>query len=175
MLLRQDELNDLKGNLTQYKGNLKKTKEIMLDWLLLAYSDGTVDVSSQLNGEWQAPVDRVEEVINADIAGKTVMDRVEQYFYLEDIEAITDLAGSERNRVYHEAAHDTALGLNAKTKTWHCMMLPTSRDTHIYLNGTTKGINEEFYTYNGDSAQHPGGFGVADEDINCICYLTYSK
>ena len=123
----------------------------------------------------ETPIDSVMDVITADVGGENVIDRVEQYIYLEDYDAVIRVAENERQRVYNTAGYDTATKLGAKSKTWHCMMLPTSRDTHEYLNGMTKPLNEAFYTYNGDSAQHPGGFGIPDEDINCLCTLTYSN
>lgn len=175
MLLRLDELNGFKSDLERYKGNPQKIKDLMLDWLLLAYADGVSDVVNQLGREWSPTIERVEEVIEADVGGMTVDERVDQDIYLEDYEALIGLAENERQRVYNTAAYDTAKSLDAKQKTWHCMMLPTSRDTHIYLDGMTKGIDEPFYTYTGDSAQHPGGFGVAEQDINCLCTLTYSN
>ena len=55
------------------------------------------------------------------------------------------------------------------------MMLDTSRDTHIYLDGVDAPIDGEFYTFKGNSAMFPGQFGVAEEDCNCLCWVTYSK
>ena len=175
MLTRNDELNTLITDIEQLKGNPGQIKDKMLDFLILAFADGMHDVESQLNSTATFDVNRMEEVIYQPIDGMTVDDRVDQWIYLEDYEALKRLAESERQRIYNTSAYDTATELGATTKTWHCMMLPTSRDTHEYLNGMTKPMNEPFYTYNGDSAQHPGGFGIANEDINCLCTLTFSK
>ena len=174
MLLRSDELNVLKGNLERYKGNLNEIVGMITDWLFLAYADGKTDVEGQLGKDTEVSVDHVMDVISADIGGKNVYERIADDVYLEDLEALGLLVENERQRVYNTAAYDTAKSLNAKQKTWHCMMLPTSRDTHIYLDGMTKGIDEEFYTFNGNAAQHPGGFNVPEEDINCLCTLTFS-
>lgn len=44
------------------------------------------------------------------------------------------------------------------------------RDSHIPpLDGQTVKITEDFTSNDGNQAQHPGGFGVAEEDINCRC------
>jgi len=175
MLLRQDELNVITGDLKQLNGDVNKAVEMLSDWLFLAYADGKTDVEEQLNGNVDTPVDHVMDVVSAVTAGKTAFERLVDYVYLEDIEALITLFSNERHRVYNTAGYDTAKSLNAEKKVWHCLKLPTSRDTHIYLDGMKKGIDDNFYTYNGDAAQHPGAFGIAEEDINCLCYLTYSK
>ena len=175
MLTRNDELNTLITDIEQLKGNPGQIKDKMLDFLILAFADGMHDVESQLNSTATFDVNRMEEVIYQPIDGMTVDDRVDQWIYLEDYEALKRLAESERERVYNTSAYDTATQLGAKSKTWHTQLDNRVRDTHDYLEGMTKPLNEEFHTYNGDSAQHPGGFGIASEDINCRCYLTYSN
>lgn len=46
------------------------------------------------------------------------------------------------------------------------------RDTHSELDGQMVYVTEEF-TSNGNTATCPGNFGVAEEDINCRCFLEY--
>lgn len=174
MLLRLDELNGFKSDLERYKGNPKKIKDLMLDWLLLAYADGVSDVVNQLGREWSPTIERVEEVIEADVGGMTVDERVDQDIYLEDYEALIGLAENERQRVYNTASYDTATAVGAKTKTWHTMEDNKVRDTHEYIDRMTKPIDEPFYTYTGDSAMYPQGFGDAANNINCRCWLTYT-
>lgn len=175
MLLRLDELNNLRAEIMQNKGDSAKIQDLVLDFLILAFADGIADVQSQLGGTIDFDVDRMEEVLYAPIDGETFDERVDEWLYLEDYDAIIRLAENERERVYNTSAYDTATKLGATTKTWNTQMDNRVRDTHDYLHGITKPLNEPFYTYNGDSAQHPGGFGVAAEDINCRCYLTYNK
>lgn len=174
MLLRLDELNGFKSDLERYKGNPNKIKDLMLDWLLLAYADGVSDVVNQLGREWSPTIERVEEVIEADVGGMTVDERVDQDIYLEDYEALIGLAENERQRVYNTASYDTATAVGAKTKTWHTMEDNKVRDTHEYIDRMTKPIDEPFYTYTGDSAMYPQGFGDAANNINCRCWLTYT-
>lgn len=175
MLLRQDELNNLKADIAKAKGNPAQIKEFLLDFLILAYADGRSDASVQLGGSADFDVERMNDVLYAEIDGENFEDRADEWIYLEDYDAIIRLAENERERVYNTSAYDAATQLGAQTKTWHTMLDNRVRDTHDYLEGMTKPIGEEFHTYNGDSAQHPGGFGVASEDINCRCYLTFSK
>lgn len=60
-------------------------------------------------------------------------------------------------------------------KEWECMMLPTSRDTHVFLNGTKVPFEEAFYTYDGDFAMRPGDFLFPENNINCLCRLRLSR
>lgn len=46
---------------------------------------------------------------------------------------------------------------------------------HKSMDGVTLLVDEEFKLPSGARAQYPGGSGVAGEDINCRCYLSYNK
>lgn len=173
MLLRLDELNSLQSDIERYLGDKSKITDLMLDWLALAYADGKTDVEDQLRGETDIPVERIQEVIYAKVGGKTAFERLEDD--LDSIEDLLLLFENERQRVYNTAGNDTATELKAKFKTWHTMLDDRVRDTHDYLEGMVKPMNEPFYTYNGNSAMYPRSFGEASEDINCRCYLTYNK
>lgn len=173
MLLRLDELNNIRSQIMDARGDLKALIDLMVYWGALAYADGKIDVEAQLGGETEADVSRIDDVINAKIDGESMEDRVVEYFELEDYDAIMNMLNTERHRIYNTAAHDTAKKLGAKTKTWNTMQDLDVRDSHYYLDGITKGIDEEFSTIWGNSTQYPGEFGVAEEDINCRCWLTY--
>ena len=43
------------------------------------------------------------------------------------------------------------------------------RNTHQTMDGQTRDLRKNFDSPSGASAPHPGGFGVAGEDINCRC------
>lgn len=60
------------------------------------------------------------------------------------------------------------------SKTWMTMLDEKVRDTHQYLEGMTIPLDDEFYTYDGDHAQAPGGFTSAAENCNCRCQLDIS-
>lgn len=173
MLLRLDELNSLQSDIERYLGNKSKITDLMLDWLALAYADGKTDVEDQLRGETDIPVGRIQEVIYAKVGGKTAFERLEDD--LDSIEDLFLLFENERQRVYNTAGNDTAENLGAKYKTWHTMLDNRVRDSHEYLEGMVKPMNEPFYTYNGNSAMYPRSFGEPSEDINCRCYVTYTK
>lgn len=44
---------------------------------------------------------------------------------------------------------------------------------HKSMEGVTLPVDEEFKLPSGATTQYPGGSGVAGEDINCRCYLSY--
>lgn len=148
----------------------------LLDLFLLAYANGNEAVNFDLGTEVSPLYDDVMRVINRDIAGKTWEDRVHEYFDNGGtIGDIIRIAETETHRDANEAAYETAKAAGATKKIWHCMMLDTSRDTHRYLNGVSAPIDGEFYSFRGGSTLFPGQWGIAEEDVNCLCWLTYSK
>lgn len=87
---------------------------------------------------------------------------------------IIRVARTEAHRIVNEAAYLAAKKAGANFKTWECMMLPESRDSHIDLNGMTVGIDDYFVTIYGNSGLYPGDFDDAYEDVNCLCMLSFS-
>lgn len=148
----------------------------LLDLFLLAYAMGNEVTNDNLSSDWMPPVDEVMKVVDAKVAGETWKERVKDYFANGGTgEDIVRIADTEVHRIANQAAYETAKEAGATEKTWHCMMLPTSRDTHIYLDGVTAPIDGEFYSFNGGSTQFPGQWGIAEEDVNCLCWLSFSK
>lgn len=82
----------------------------------------------------------------------------------------------ESERVKEEAEEDSAKELKrvgvVTTKTWISQGDDRVRHTHDDLDGTTIEASEYFKTVNG-RAKAPHMFGVAEEDINCRCYLLH--
>lgn len=183
-ILPFDELNAFKLKLLERfpDGKLvaEDDHEDILDWMLdiflLAYANGVNQTNQSLSTNWIPPIDAVMDTVDKKVAGKTWKQRVEEYFANGgSVDDLVRIAETEAHRDSNEGAFTVAAKVGAKTKTWVCMMLPTSRDTHIYLNGTTVPIDAEFYTFMGNKAQFPGQFGVAEEDVNCMCQLSYGK
>ena len=180
-----DELNAFKGQLQIHfdeSGHIRSKEDEediideMLDLFLLAYANGEITTNADLGSDITATSEEAMSTINRDIAGKTWEERVREYFESGGtIGDIIRVAETETHRDSNEAAYRTAVAAGATTKEWHCMLLPTSRDTHIYLDGVTAPIDGEFYSFKGGSTQFPGQWGIAEEDVNCLCWLTYSK
>lgn len=179
-----DALNVFKSNLHRHfdaRGRIASRKDCediideMLDLYLLALANGVNTVNEQFNTVISLSGDQVDEIVNKKIDGAAWKDRVWTWYETGGTEAdIVRIAETEAHRDGNEAAYETAILAGATEKTWECMMLPESRDTHVYLNGTKVGILDEFYTFMGNHAMFPGQFGVAEEDCNCLCEVSYS-
>lgn len=181
-ILPFDELNRVDAQIRERFGN-EKLKfdddfediiDMLLDLFLDAYAMGLNITNMNLSSDRQPTLDDVMKVVDAKVAGKTWRERVEEYFANGgNADDLVRIADTETHRITNEAAYETAKASGATTKTWHCSMLPTSRDTHIYLDGVTAPIDGEFYSFKGGSTQFPGQWGIAEEDVNCLCWLTF--
>lgn len=179
-----DELNLFKAKLSAHFENgairSKQDEEDIIDELLdlflLACANGVEQTNADLGGDYRPGIKRVTDIVDREVAGKTWRQRVADYFANGCTEAdIIRIAETETHRDSNEAAYITAQANKATKKTWHCLMLPTSRDSHIWLNGVSVPLDGYFYSINGGKTQFPGEWGIAEEDCNCYCYLTYSK
>lgn len=158
------------------------TEDEFLDWvesvLILGYRDGmdsTAEMLDMVIDTTDLPLDKLDKALNLVIDGKTYRDRIHDYWESGTDAEIERVVSTEYHRMFNTAAYSEAQDLGATRKTWNCMGLPTSRDTHKYLDGMTIPMSDAFYTYNGHSAMYPHAFEEPSEDINCLCWLTYSK
>lgn len=165
------------GRLPDSKNAKEEEEDIideMLDLFLLAYAQGNSMTSETLSFDWTPSVEDAMEVIDKEVAGKTWRQRVEDYFANGgSADDLIRIAETEAHRDANESALVTAKKAGATAKTWHCMMLPSSRDTHVYLDGVTVPIDGKFYSFKGGSTQFPGQWGIAEEDVNCLCWLSF--
>lgn len=184
-LMPFDEINRMKGQLSSHfdeNGHIRSQADCddiideMLDLFLLAYANGQTAANEDLSTDLSSPLSEVMDTIDREIAGKTWRERVQDYYESGGTQAeIERIIDTEAHRDANEGAYNTASKAGATKKIWHCMMLPTSRDTHIYLDGVSAPIDGEFYSFNGGSTMFPGQWGIAEEDVNCLCWLTYTK
>lgn len=176
-----DEMNKLEESIRERfaSGKLERKDEEdiideMFDLFLLAYATGNTVTNENLSSNYEPTLDDVIQVVDERVAGETWRERVENYFANGGTgDDIIRIVTTESHRIVNRAAYETAKKAGATTKTWHCMMLPTSRDTHIYLDGVTAPIDGEFYSFKGGSTLYPGQWGIAEEDVNCLCWLTF--
>ena len=178
-----DELNTLKASLPRFfengriksKNDLEELLDMLEDLFLLALADGVLSSNMSLSSNYAPTLEEVDETVNKKIAGKTWRERVRDYYdnggTIADIERIAE---TETHRDANAGAYMAAKAGGATTKEWHCMLLPTSRDTHVYLDGVTAPMDGEFYSFKGGSTMYPGEWGIAEEDCGCLCWLTYS-
>lgn len=181
-ILPFDELNRFEATLRERFADGKLVKEDeediideMLDLFLLAYAKGNSVTNANLSSDWMPTVDDVMKVVDERVAGKTWRERVEEYFSSGgSVDDLVRIAETETHRDANTAAYETAKKAGAKTKTWVTMLDDKVRETHDYLEGMTVGIDEDFYTYDGDHASAPGLFELAENNVNCRCELLFS-
>ena len=178
-----DELNTLKASLPRFfengriksKNDLEELLDMLEDLFLLALADGVLSSNMSLSSSYVPTLEEVEQTVNRKIAGKTWRERVLDYYdnggTIADIERIAE---TETHRDANAGAYMAAVAGGATTKTWNTMLDDRVRDSHAWLEGVSAPIDGEFYNYKGQSTQYPGEWGIAEEDVNCRCYLTYS-
>lgn len=148
--------------------------EDLLDLLILAYRDGGLAVGYMLGFAPRLSPQAMEAAIYAEIAGETFPDRVRKHVEAGDPGLLANLFASENHRVFAKAGEDTAKQADRPVvKTWITMLDAEVRETHFYLEGVTVPVGEDFYTFDGDHAPHPGGFRRAENNVNCRCWLRY--
>ena len=170
--------------------------DMMEDFFLLAYANGVEITNLSLGSDRRADVNDVEETINKPIKGKTWRQRMEEYYRADKKSAETTPATvgqlpsttepthgtladviriieTEAHRDSNAGAYATATKAGATQKVWHTMLDDRVRDSHQYLEGVVAPIDGEFYSFEGNHTQYPGQWGIAEEDVNCRCFLTY--
>ena len=178
-----DQLNTLKADLTEAYNTygslkaipVKNMGDIILDYLIYAYVMGVEDVDEQFGTATEIEPEDVERVVYEKIADKDFRQRVDEYVNSGGtVEDILRIAETDTTRIYNEAGLDTAGKVGAQYKTWNTMMDDRVRDTHSYIERVRVGINDRFYTFDGDSALSPGGFTLPENNCGCRCWLTFS-
>lgn len=154
----------------------------MLDLYLLGFYEGAKDAGEELGVNVDPSVEEAQEVINRPIAGKTFRERVRDYVSgnMGDTtgtpeEAIARVAETDAVRIYNESKLNTAKRHGATAKTWNTMEDNRVRDSHYPLDKVTVPIDAYFYTYDGDKATAPSQFTLPQNNVNCRCWLTFSK
>ena len=89
-------------------------------------------------------------------------------------DGILRIIDTEAHRDYNTAIYDAGKesGIQGLKKRWMTMMDGKVRDTHSYLQGMAVGLDDRFYTFDGDSALAPGGFELPENNVNCRCWIT---
>lgn len=147
----------------------------LLDLFLLAYAQGNEVTNANLASDWQPTLDDVMSIVDEKVAGKTWRERVKDYFANGGTgEDIVRIAETDAHRIANQAALDTARHGGATQKTWVTMLDDKVRDTHSPLEGVSAPIDGEFVTWDGDRAQAPGLFKLAENNVNCRCELIFS-
>lgn len=137
----------------------------------MAYIFGTDNVSRTLGEEIHPNRKKLEESVFKKIEGKTWVERLKEAETDEEVKRIVE---TESHRCFSDGQWDSAEG-KATYKTWHTQEDEKVRDTHWYIDGLKVGVDEYFYTLDNDRALKPFEFTLAENNINCRCYLEYTK
>ncbi len=193
-----DELHVLGESLYQdYLQGKKSVKEVTEECenffiyaYLLGYRIGADDIDIEedeamyyLNTvkDTDKPLQSVFATFEEDGKEKNFEDCIHEHLENEDgASAIEKVLTTEWHRNANRGIQDfgqdyvTSTGSSIK-KVWHTVLDDKVRDTHSYLEGMKVGLDEEFYTYNGDHALYPGQFSKASEDVNCRCSVVLKQ
>lgn len=187
MQLPWDQLNLLRTRVEtlvieyEYQGQKRKhirrkdCEDLILEWLIDCYLMGDEYVRAYFGWpESTVTTDEMYEVIYEKVAGRTFAERVMEYATAGDVESIMRVAETDATRVFTTSELITAKKCGATSKTWETMLDDRVRDTHAYLQSMTVGIDDDFYTYDGDHAPTPGRFENVENNANCRCFLSFS-
>ena len=208
-LTKIDEINQLFYKVADTYGSVDALNQAVHDFLTDMYLEGYAATGYLLKDkERSADYELIEELLLLNIDGKTLYDRIDEYYNIAVEEkrigktdktaqteqtiaeqtpakvtkapkidpenAVTRVLETESHRMYNSGGFDRATVCKAKYKSWVTMADEKVRDSHSYIEGEKIGINDKFYTYDGDSALMPGGFELAENNVNCRCWLSYS-
>lgn len=166
--------------------SLEEIVEHIMNILRMAYIRGMKKASEDLDYEWEDYMlylydwEWEGDVILKEIKGETVIDRIEKHVLAYDAEALARVIDTEYHRDFNTGEYDMANHIQEETKSqvkkvWRTQLDDRVRETHDYLEGMAIGLDERFYTYDGDSARFPGDFSMASNNVGCRCYLGYKR
>lgn len=194
-LTKIDEINQLFYKPTETYADIDALNQAVHDYLVDMFLEGYAVIGYTLDDiEREADYDLIEMLLLLQIDGKTLFDRIDEYYTEGKItetakesttesadmpkiapeSAIQRVLETEGHRIYVEGGYARAGDCGAKYKVWNTMSDDKVRDTHAYIENTEIPIDAEFYTYDGDKALMPGGFELPENNVNCRCWLSYS-
>ena len=111
-----------------------------------------------------------DKVVNLEIKGETFRDRILVQVEDGSLAGVLRIIDTEAHRDYNTGVYDAgkASGVSVRKK-WATMNDDLVRDTHSYLEGMEVGLDDRFYTFDGDSARFPGDFDLPENNVNCRC------
>ena len=179
-LTKLDELNVITLEIYYSAKKVKDVVDDIFELLVDAYLLGNDHASEMMQTMTVVDQDLMEAAIYRRIDDKDFADRAAEHVRNGDVAALQTLVESEYHRVHEEGVADGVRQFTRETgipvaKTWRTVGDDRVRDTHDYLEGTTIPIGDMFWTYDGDSALQPGGFANAENNVNCRCWLDYTR
>lgn len=185
-LLKFDEINrlgqvfaDVAVGESATKKNVKAAVDEFYDILIDAYIEGFA-FAAYLLGEDDVEngidEEKMRKAVEYSYPDGSIESKFIAYFLSGDGEAIKRLLESEFHRVHQTGGFDYADSLPIPPmKRWITMRDERVRDAHRYLEGVTVPYDAEFISYDGDSAQFPGGFKNPALNAGCRCVVVYEQ
>ena len=150
------------------KERKEKFWDCLLDFLIDGFASGLLMIGEDKDfPEYFRFLDITYET------GETVSDLYDKD--VADKQAFQTMLEAEINRCWNIGFIEAGKGTDGLQKTWETMGDEKVRTTHELLEGDTIPYDEEFVAIDGDSAPAPGMFENASNNVNCRCWLTYSK
>ena len=185
LVMNWDELNILRSSasdlLREYKQfHDRKRVGTWCDYmefvLCLIYDYGWKD-AEQIVGIVPFKDGLDDKCVNLVIDGETYRDRIQTQLDEDSLEGLLRIIDTEAHRDYNTGIYDCGKksAIPNLQKQWWTMADGRVRDTHDYLHGTKVGLDDRFYTFDGDSALAPGGFGDPTNNVNCRCWITLAR
>ena len=118
-----------------------------------------------------------DKCVNLEIANMTFRERAEEWLDNGTEAEMLRLIDTESVRDYNTGVLNAGekSGLSGIRKRWNTMLDDRVRDTHQYLEGMVVGLEDRFYTYDGDSALSPGGFENPANNVACRCVISLER
>ena len=184
-IMEWDELNILRASAVDLVSGYLRTKdrkqvERWCDYmefvLCLIYDYGWKD-AEQIVGIVPFKDGLDNKCVNLDIKGETYRERVLEQVEDGSLEGVIRIIDTEAHRDYNTGVYDAGKqsGVPGLKKQWWTMADGRVRDTHTYIHGVKVGLDDRFYTFDGDSALHPGDFEKPENNVNCRCWISLSK
>ena len=181
-LFEWDELNMLRESVPQLMEDYRKKKDraVADRWcdymefvLCLVYAYGWKD-AEEIVGIVPFKDGLDDKCVNLDIKGETFRDRVLTQLAEDSPDGVLRIIDTEAHRDYNTGVLDSGResGISGLGKQYHTMKDGKVRETHDYLEGMVVGIDDYFWTFDGDSALAPGGFEDPQNNVNCRCWIT---
>lgn len=111
------------------------------------------------------------DTASAGLGREAMVKRMREVYDAFSQRRATTIVRTEMTRLQsaaNQAVWEEAPGVVGKQ--WNAAFRNT-RDSHAFMHGQRADVRGLFMSGAGFTAQHPGGFGVASEDVNCQCVV----
>jgi hypothetical protein len=93
-----------------------------------------------------------------------------------NLSSVQRIVRTEGHRIEETAKYETASkSRKPLMKEWVSERDSVVREWHTLLDGTIIGMDEYFESAVGGLGLYPGDMGVAEDDINCRCFVNYVR